>query len=209
MHLAIQGRPLPVRSVSAVCGMAAPLLFFLTAGILGMITPGYDPVTQLISELGETGAPYAWIMNLLGFGVTGVLILAFTPGLYAALGKTKVAGLGCGFVALAGVIFLAMAFVSCDRGCIPVTPEGSLHLLLGLLAAIAAVISSFLLAWPMRKRGPWHGIWQYSLVTGVVILLILPVFVSLGEIAGLLQRILVGAIFLWMEVLAIRVMTLR
>jgi len=201
--------PVPIRTVSAVCGMAAPVIFFLTAGILGMITPGYDPVTQLISELGESGAPYAGAMNLLGFGVTGVLLVAFAPGLFVALGKNRVAAAGCGFVAIAGILFLAMAFISCDRGCIPVTPEGGLHLILGLFAAIAAVAASFLLAWPMRNSGRWGRIWQYSILTGILILLVLPVFISFGDLAGLLQRVLVGIIFLWLEVLAIRVVTLR
>lgn len=200
---------LPLLSVSAACGIAAPFLFFLTAGILGMITPGYDPVTQLISELGETGAPSAWAMNFFGFGVTGALILAFTPGLYVALDTKKVAAAGCGFVALSGVLFVAMAFVSCDRGCIPITPEGGLHLLLGLCAAIAGVAAAFLLAFPMKTHTAWRGIWQYSLVTGVLALLILPAFVSLVAIEGFLQRVLVGVIFLWLEVVALKVMTLR
>jgi hypothetical membrane protein len=199
---------IPVRTISAVCGLAAPILFFLTAGILGMITPGYDPVTQLISELGESGAPYAGVMNLLGFGVTGVLLMAFAPGLFMALGKNRVAAAGCGFVAIAGILFLAMAFISCDRGCIPVTPEGGLHLILGLFAAIAAVAASVLLAWPMRNSGRWGRIWQYSILTGILILIVLPLFISFGDLAGLLQRVLVGIIFLWLEVLAIRVMTL-
>jgi len=208
MHSRDQG-PIPVRTVSAVCGMAAPVLFFLTTGVLGMITPGYDPATQLISELGETGAPYAWVMNLLGFGVTGLLMLAFAPGLFIALGKNRVAAAGCGFVAIAGVLFLAMAFISCDRGCIPVTPEGGLHLLLGLFAALAALAASLLLAWPMKNSGSWEGIWQYSLLTGILIFLVLPVFISFGELAGLLQRVLVGIIFLWLEVLALRMVTLQ
>jgi hypothetical membrane protein len=172
------------------------------------ITPGYDPVTQLISELGESGAPYAGVMNLLGFGVTGVLLMAFAPGLFMALGKNRVAAAGCGFVAIAGILFLAMAFISCDRGCIPVTPEGGFHLILGLFAAIAAVAASVLLAWPMRNSGRWGRIWQYSILTGILILIVLPLFISFGDLAGLLQRVLVGIIFLWLEVLAIRVMTL-
>jgi hypothetical membrane protein len=207
MHHQEQGQ-IRVLTVSAVCGMVAPILFFLTVGILGMITPGYDPVTQLISELGESGAPFAWVMNLLGFGVTGVLLVAFAPGLAMALGKNRVAVAGCGFVAIAGGLFLAMAFISCDRGCIPVTPEGGLHLILGLFAAIAAVAASFLLAWPMRNSGSWGRIWQYSVLTGILILLVLPVFISFGELAGLLQRVLVGVIFLWLEVVALRMLTL-
>jgi hypothetical membrane protein len=207
MHLPGHGTSLPLRTVSAACGMAAPLLFFLTAGILGMVTPGYDPVTQLISELGESGAPFAGVMNLLGFGVTGILILAFVPGPYAALGKKRVVAAGCGFIALAGALFVGMAFISCDRGCIPVTSEGGLHLILGLVAAIAAVAASFILAWPMRNSGRWEGIWQYSILTGILVLLLLPVFIAAGEFAGLLQRALVGIIFLWLEVIAIRTMT--
>jgi hypothetical membrane protein len=189
--------------VSAISGIAAPVVLALTAGILGAIQPDYDPVTQLISELGETGAPYAGIMNV-GFGLTGLLMILFSYSVYALIGKSLPGVAGSGLVLVSGVSFIAMAFFSCDAGCLPVTRSGQIHLQLGFLASIAAIAASFLLGYSMRQERTWNWYWQYSIITGALVLLLLPLFVLFSGPDGLLQRVMVGIIFLWIEILAIR-----
>ena len=43
-----------------------------------------------------------------------------------------------------------------------------------------------------------------TLPAGVLVLGVLPVFLTYGYLDGLLQRVLAGLIFLWMEVFTIR-----
>ncbi|HOW33814.1 MAG TPA: DUF998 domain-containing protein, partial [Methanoregulaceae archaeon] len=57
--------PVPV-TIAATCGMAAPVLFAITVLAVGVSTDGYSSVTQLISELGIPGTPYAFVMNGIG-----------------------------------------------------------------------------------------------------------------------------------------------
>lgn len=195
--------PSCVCRLSAISGMAAPVVLAIVAGTLGAIQTGYNPFTQLISELGETGAPYAGIMHV-GFVMTGLLMVLFSYSGYVLMGKSIPGVIGSGLIVVAGSSFIAMGFFSCDAGCQPLTLPGQIHLQLGLLASVVAVAAMFLLGFSMRRTGSWNWYWQYSFITGALVLLILPVFIFAGNSDGLLQRVMVAMIFLWMEVLAIR-----
>jgi hypothetical membrane protein len=195
--------PLLIR-YSAVSGIAAPVIFTLTVCVLGLIQPGYSHLSQLMSELGETGAPYAIIMNVIGFGLFGILIVGFAPGLYFALGQRRTAFAGAVFILAAGLAFIMMAFLPCDTACVPVTTAGRMHLVLGLVAIVAAVLAAGILAFAMREDTHWHGFWIYSLASGLLVLLILPLFLSVQGYEGLFQRLMVAVILVWIEVIAIR-----
>jgi hypothetical membrane protein len=190
--------------ISALSGIAAPVVLAVVTGTLGAIQTGYNPVSQLMSELGETGAPYAGIMHA-GFVTTGLLMVLFSYSVYVLIGKSIPGMIGSGLIVAAGTTFIAMGFFSCDAGCQPLTLPGQIHLYLGLIASMAAVAAMFLLGYSMRRTGTWNWYWQYSFSTGALVLLILPVFIFAGDSDGLLQRVMVAMIFLWMEVLAIRI----
>ncbi len=192
-------------TVAAVCGMAAPLFFAITTVAIGLATPGYDPVTQLVSELGIPSTPYAPAMNSIGLIMTGILISVFALAVHSVLSGGWKGALGAVLVAVAGISFVAMGIFHCDQGCIPITPGGSLHLVSGMIALVAGLGAALILSLVMIREREWNGYWQYSLATGVLLLVILPLFLLHPDKAGLVQRILVGLIFLWMEVLAIRI----
>jgi predicted permease len=143
------------------------------------------------------------IMNA-GFVTTGLLMVLFSYSVYVLIGKSIPGVIGSGLIVAAGISFISMGFFSCDAGCLPLTLPGRIHLQVGLFASVAAVAAMFLLGYSMRRTGTWNRYWQFSVVNGVLDLLILPVFVFSGNSDGLLQRVMVGIIFLWMEVLAIR-----
>ena len=67
----------------AVCGIIAPLLYVFTVALGGILTPNYSHVSNAISELIETGAPYTMFLNPL-FDVYNILIVLFAAGLYYA-----------------------------------------------------------------------------------------------------------------------------
>ena len=47
----------------ALCGMLAPIVFALALAVFSLITPGYSNLTNMVSELGVIGAPYALAWN--------------------------------------------------------------------------------------------------------------------------------------------------
>jgi hypothetical membrane protein len=57
--------------------LAAVVIYLASLAIAGALTPGYRHSSQLISELGEVGAPLAWLWRLnLGFAGLATVLLA-------------------------------------------------------------------------------------------------------------------------------------
>jgi hypothetical protein len=143
-------------------------------------------------------------MNLAGFAMTGILLIMFAARFYLEFAGIRGVTPASLLLALTGMLYLGEAYFSCDAGCIPVTVAGSLHLLLGQAAVFVAVVAAFVIAYVLKSAGDWQGYWQYSIMTGILVILVIPLIVSRPDIAGLLQRVLVGIILVWWEVLAIR-----
>jgi hypothetical membrane protein len=193
-----------IRKYGIICGIAGPVIYTFMVIFLGLLQPGFNHITQLMSELGETGAPHAILMNLAGFTLTGILLILFAARFYLEFAGIRGATPASLLLALTGMLYLGEAYFSCDAGCIPVTVAGSLHLLLGQAAVFVAVVAAFVIAYVLKSAGDWQGYWQYSIMTGILVILVIPLIVSRPDIAGLLQRVLVGIILVWWEVLAIR-----
>jgi len=56
-----------LQKLLALAGIIGPILFVVGIWIFGLMRPGYDPIRQHISELGEVGSPNAGIFNLVVF----------------------------------------------------------------------------------------------------------------------------------------------
>ncbi|MDD1665760.1 MAG: DUF998 domain-containing protein [Methanomicrobiales archaeon] len=192
----------PLLTLSAACGICGPVIYALVVFVLGLISPGYSQAAQLMSELGASGAPYALVMNLGGFLLLGILLVIFSFGLYAALKPSLASRAGAILVAIAGLTYIGEAVFSCDKGCIPVTFAGSAHLFIGDLAVLDAVLAAFVLALAMRPDTRWKGYWEYSVASGYLVLVLLPFFPFLVGLTGLMQRVVVAIIFLWLLVIA-------
>lgn len=192
-----------IRKAGTLCGMAGPVTYTIVVLLLGSLQPGFSHLTELMSELGETGAPYAVVMNLAGFALTGILLMAFAAAFFLTFSGVRGTTGASLLLALVGILYLGEARFSCDAGCIPVTGPGLLHLEIGELLVISAVLAAFLIAYVQRSAGKAEGYWQYSVTTGVLVLFLIPVMLSRPDLQGLFQRLLVGIILLWWEVLAI------
>jgi hypothetical membrane protein len=71
-----------MRRVLLGCGVAAPVLYFLTLIGASMTWPGYSHVTQYASELGSAAAPYPLLFNS-GILLTGSLAVLGGAGVAA------------------------------------------------------------------------------------------------------------------------------
>jgi hypothetical protein len=132
-------------------------------------------VSQVISELGASGAPHGALVSAAGFAPVGVLGLAFlglarpflppsrwtTPGLHNLFGLLAYAG------AVAGLLVLGASFRACPRwrGAAPACSAAAGFVAMGLLAMLVP---------------------------------------ELASLRGLAQRIAEAAIFLWIAAAAVR-----
>ncbi len=202
--LLLGGKTDRIQLVLASCGIAAAVLETSIVLVLGLLRPGYDHLTQLISELGEVGAPNAIVMDVAGFFLYGLLLVVFAFGLHRGTGGLKV---GPALVALGGIGPMGAAFFPCSPGCAFATSTSHY---VASLPGLALSLAPFGFWWGLRKDAQWPKYGSYSLVTGTGAILILAVTASgaFGPWEGLGQRLLFAVLLLWIVIMAIHLIRL-
>jgi hypothetical membrane protein len=196
----------------SLCGVAAPVVFSLLVILAGTQYAGYSHMTQAISELGGVDAARPLIQNA-NFFIAGVLIVAFTIGLHRNLG-TRRSAFGASLVGAFGLVCVAHAFLPCDAGCEFVSTTGLVHNVTGLAGFLSAIAGVFLVSRTFRDDPAWKSYRLYSVMTAVAGLASLVLWIALAKVArihmfnGVLQRVFAATIFVWIEVVAVRLFLL-
>lgn len=192
--------------LTSLGSLAVVIVLTLWAGAL---TPGYSHVSQFISELGETGAPYEWQVRLAGFLPAGLLVVAFAVLAFRAIPRSRSVTAGLiGLVLYAGGYLVAVVY-PCDAGCRPDEPSTSqlIHNAAGLIGYLAAPAFLFTLAKAARS---WPGAAPLA-VTGYVAAAIALVGIltlsPTSDVVGLSQRAIELAVLGWVSLLGIYLAT--
>lgn len=191
--------------VLAVAGITAPLLFGILLVAAGLLRPGYDHIADYISELG-VGAN-AWVMNT-NFLLTGLLLAAFSLGLARALGAGKSARAGSALVGISGSGVFAAGIFSCDPGCPSsgASLSQQMHDTVSIIAFVAIMIAPIIVSLGMKRDPLWQGYRLYSIATGVAAIAFFFLFFASTLYVGALQRLFVATPFLWIGVIALRLL---
>jgi hypothetical membrane protein len=194
---------------AAACGIAAPILSGIVAVSVGYLHPGYSFAEQRLSELGASGAPYAFVFNVLGLMTSGVLVAVLALGLYSEFSHDRVAKIGCGLLTLSGASLLMTGIFPCDVGLVEATASGILH---GVFAGIGtlAIIGAALAMWlGLKEDAAWRNHSWFSLGVAVLaVALYVPYqFGSLTQWEGAIQRMLVMVLLLWLEVMSLKLLS--
>ncbi|MFQ5950532.1 MAG: DUF998 domain-containing protein [Candidatus Geothermarchaeales archaeon] len=195
--------------VLATAGIIGPVLFTVVVVILGFLRPGYSHITQFMSELGAVGAPNAIIMDI-NFIVSGLLSVAFAFGLHRGIGGGDLR-VGPALLALFGAGWAGAGIFPVDLA-EPESFTANMHGLVVFPALLAAILAPILISRRLREDSLWQGYSTYSLATGFLALAVFPLlglrFLDFGFEApvGAVQRIFFGVWFLWIEVMAIRLL---
>ena len=192
--------------IRSIAFWAAIIGYVLLATMIvagGAAWPGYSHYSQFISELGATGAPYGRLVSLGGFLPVGILITTFAvlAAFIAPRGGLRYAGFAC--LVLFALGYIGAAFYPCDAGCRSVTPSFSqmMHNLFGLGGYLAAPLGLVLLG--VSARG-WPGGRRLFPLDIACAMLAMGGFLTMIDtpFGGLSQRILEGAVALWILVCA-------
>lgn len=194
----------------ALGGIAAPLLFGTAVVTTAALRPGYSHTTSFISDLGASQAPYAPLMNFLGFVPSGLLLVAFAVALSRTLPRTWPAVAATFLLAVFGTGVSAAGIASCDPGCPQAggSLENAIHNLLGPISFMSMIAGVLLLAVALRRLPGWRPIALYSVATAVLAGFFLSRMVASLEardLTGLWQRLMLATLFLWCIVLGWRV----
>ncbi len=193
----------------AVCGITGSILFLIVVTLLGILQPGYNAITQFLSELGAVGAPYATVMDA-NFIVSGILIVAFAIGLNRGMGEEGSSKIGSALVVSSAAGLVGAGIFSCDPGCPALGGSFSqgMHNLVSLPQFIGAMLAPLIISRSL-KEGVLQGYRTYSVLTGTVLLgtfLVLFLGLGLGFLPwlGAVQRFFFVMWFLWIVIIAIK-----
>lgn len=192
-------------------GIILPIFDIMIFSILGAIRPGYNPLTQMISELGEVSAPNSTFASVY-FIVGGILLILFAIGLYQGLKEIKGAWIGPFLLALDGVFdYIGSGVFPCDLGCTGQKFSGMMHLFVSLIGMVAMTLVPFFIWKSLKGEGKWQGYDKLSLIIGIIIVVMIGVFMisfATNILTGLTQRILYYIYLSWIFIMAVKLFRL-
>jgi hypothetical membrane protein len=207
------------RLVLSWLAVLAPIAFTIAWIVAEVLQDGYSPRRDYISELAALDARHAWIM-ITGFLLLGAGTVALGAGLAGAL-RGRPARIGSILLALAGVgiIVAGLARNDCrsrldacaariDAG--DVSWHSVTHDLVSLVVFLALIAAPLVFARALRGDESWRDLRAYSITTGVVGLGLLVLLFSgvTGSWTGVVQRVLVTVLLLWVAILGARLIRL-
>ena len=199
--------------VFSLFGILAPLFYIIPTIVGGLLRPGYNHLSNSVSDLLVSGAPNK--IYIVGpFTLYPIFLTIFSFGLFAIL-KSEPLPLSSrtgliGFILIGAAIgilgILTMTIFPQDAMGATMTTPGLMHLILVTLQAFGAMAAVLLIGLWFKNNG-FAGYSIYSIVSFALILitgLLSIIGATRGfQFIGLLQRLNVGVILLWFVVIGV------
>ena len=151
------------------------------------------------------------IFNL-GIGLIGILIVLFAFGLHKNINDGQGSKIGPVLLAIGGFGLVLSGIFHCNLNCDNVMVDrdftGAMHMLSAFIAGMCLSISPFFIFARFRKDDYWKRYAIPTLMTGILanipgIILWITIFASVTlEMDGILQRLGIVFVFIWMEVVS-------
>jgi hypothetical membrane protein len=195
--------------------VAGPIAFTVAWLFAGLAQEEYSVRREDISALAALDAQHAWIM-ITGFLLLAAGTVALGVGLVMTLkGRRAVIGSILVMIAGIGLLVAGLARNDCsgelsacaervDAG--DVSWHSTVHDMVSLVLFLALIAAPLVLAGSFRGAEHWHDLRSYSIVTGLLGFVLLVSFVigAAGSWSGVLQRVFVSVLFLWIALLGLR-----
>jgi len=187
-------------TVSAAAGIIGPILFAIFSMALGYLWPGYNPLSQTISELGPTNAPTVKLQAL-NFAILGILTVIFAFGLDIYERRFRSTSV---LIGMYGLGTLLVAGLPCDPGCSfkGTSLVQTAHSLDALISFIVLAIAPLFFSRSSKAVPSWTKTSVWSLRVAILSIPMLSAYLvitvlSLSPDIGLVQRIFLGLLFAW------------
>ncbi len=202
----------------AVAGTLAPISYFSLVIILGLLEPDYSHMTKMMSILGGAGGVRGLSFNL-GISFIGVLIILFAIGLHKNVNKGNGSKAGPILLIIGGLGLIGSGVFHCNLNCANVIVEnnfiGSIHMLSAFIAGLSLSIAPFFIYGRFKKDSIWKKYATYTLVTGIIANIpgiffwVTLATTRLPEIEGLIQRLGIIFVFIWIEIVSLKMLKLK
>ncbi len=167
----------------AVAGIVGPALFAVGVLVQQLYRrDSYDPIGQIISDL--TAGPYGWVQQV-NFVVFGLLMIAFAVGLHREVRPARSGWVGPAIIGVNGVNLVVGGIFPLrqDAAGLVYDPAG-VHTVNGAIFFVGIGIGLVAVSPRLRSDSRWHGVATYSLVTGIALLVLWALLVTLVRPAG-------------------------
>jgi hypothetical membrane protein len=201
-------RRLNIHSVLALAGILGPLALIGGDLAAALSTPGYSLVRDSISSLAFTS--FGWLQTI-GFLTLGLLVEIYTAGLLYNIKHARWCHLGIGLFAFFGFAMLLIGAFHTDPVGGPTTFEGAIHGFTARTVFSLFTVAALALAPSIKKDPGWQPLFRYTIATAilaVILAVVLRFFPEKTSWFGLIERILVANMVLWVEVTAINLFRL-
>lgn len=186
----------------SIFGILASPFIAMVVILAGLLTPGYNQITDTISSLCDQGSDASQLM-IIGFIVFGVLITGFAYALFLNLKRGIKAYAAWFMITLYGVSMMLAGIFQDSPG--DLNTEGIIHNAAIITSCLAILFGMWLFAGSVYKRPSWMGFTWFTIIASVLGLILSIIFAvqSYVPFAGLLQRIFYCIILAWIEIVSI------
>lgn len=188
----------PSARTIGVLAMAVPIWFVTVYLIVAGLHPEFSHLTKAISELGSVEAPRAWIWNLFGYIVPGLVVTLLAIGIERQLGNAADTRFSTRALMASG-LFMALSGVFPGDFENRTAPTMVLHAVGSIGSFVAFLACGFSLPRVFRRTEHWCWLRWPSL--GLVLGSIATGFLRTGSAPGLGQRLGFACFFLWVALI--------
>lgn len=198
---------LNIHSVLAFAGMAGPIVLAVTDLTVSLTNPDYSLVRDSISSLALMRL--GWLQTI-GFLAIGLLVEIFVAGLLFNIKRGRGFHFGIGLLVFFGFGLLLIGAFRTDPVGGTDTIEGTIHGLTATGVFWLFPISVLVIAPSLKNDPGWQNIFIYTIVAGILALILVIMIGVQDDISwfGLLERLIVANMIIWVEVAAIRLLCL-
>ena len=199
---------LNILSLLAFAGIVGPLMLTVGDLVAALSDPKYSLVKHSISSLALTNI--GWLQTI-GFLALGLLVEIFTTGFMFNVKRYKWFHLGIAMFVFFGFSMLLIGAFHTDPVGIERTTEGKIH---GYIATATFALFPFAVLCflpSIKKDRKWKDLYSYTRVVvylGIVLLILTRIFQETSGWFGLVERLLVANMIIWIEVAAVRLFIL-
>jgi hypothetical membrane protein len=201
-----------------IAGISAPIIYFSMIFILGLLEPDYSHMTKMMSFLGGVQGIRGLSFNI-GIATVGILVALFSIGLHQTINGKNKSKAGVILLISGGLGLIFSGIFHCNLNCANVIVEnnyiGSIHMLSAFIAGLSLSIAPFFIYGRFKKDPIWKKYATYTLVTGIIanipgiIFWVTLATTRLPGIEGLLQRLGIVFVFIWMEIVSLKMLKLE
>jgi hypothetical protein len=194
-------------TLSALAGIASPLLLATMAAIVSAQHPGYSQLKNTLSDLGAVGAPHAAWMNLLGIVPAGLLVVLSVPAVQRIFGTGGWSMAGSVFLVLGGMGLAATALSPWrgDPTDLSLLPN-KMHLIFAMTGFLSIALTPLFFAFAARATAP---AWFLPTLVAAILVFVLAFWPLQGEYRGAFQRAALLVFFVWLAAVSLSTLVAR